>query len=80
MKEKINLKAGIAGHQNRDSVPLHIKPTLKGVINWIKNKKLDPVTEEKMIKKVSRCPDSALENFVKNFQKHVIKSQKINEE
>jgi len=74
MPEKLNVKVS-APENKKDIPPIQIKPDLRGVINWIRAKNLEPTLEKAMIKKVQRWPHQALMKFVETFQDHVIKVQ-----
>lgn len=76
MPEKLNVKVGTASESKPKAPPIQIKPTLPGVINWIKNKHLAPDLEVRMIAKAKRWPHTALSKFVEDFGANVIKIQK----
>jgi hypothetical protein len=74
MPEKLNVK--VSAGSRVDSPPIQKKPGLTEVINWIKNKKLEPEIETQMINKANRCPHQALQNFVDHFRDHIVRIQK----
>jgi hypothetical protein len=71
--EHLNLKIN-AGERKNQPCNLRII-TLEKVIQFIDNKKIDFNTKKILKNSASKYPQQALENWVKNFDKHLIKAR-----
>jgi hypothetical protein len=74
MPEKMNVKFSLP--RREPAPPIRRRATLSGVIKWIEAKGLDPETERKMIARVKRWPNNALDKFVETFSEQMIKLRK----
>ena len=54
--------------------------TNKQVVNWIKSQNWDDYIKDELIKKANNCPMSALEQFGKEIEIHVVKIRKLKRE
>jgi hypothetical protein len=73
--EKFGFKVGIAGDEEKKPCKLQIM-TLERVYNFIDNKKFDAKLTVELKKLASKYPQQALENFIHNFNTHLLKARK----
>lgn len=95
MAEQINLNVGAANFGrneknslSKESAYVYDAPsyfgtrpiTWKTLTAWLDMQTLDEYTKKEVMKTVSRYPTNALHNFVKNFDKHLMRIQKQKKE
>jgi hypothetical protein len=73
--EKFGFKVGIAGDEQKKPCNLQIM-TLERVNNFIDNKKFDAKLSVELKKLAARYPQQALENFIQNFNTHLLNARK----
>ena len=72
--EGLNFSVSNMSGANRKPSNL-ITITLEKVIAWLKKKGLDEPVEKELIKMASVYPQNALENWMKNFQMHLVRAR-----
>ena len=71
---QLKVKVSVKGQKNRP--PFKPQVNLREVIQWIKSRNYEPLTEEALIKKVSNYPHGCYWQFAKHINTFV---QEINE-
>lgn len=73
--EGLNFRIHLIGQANR--VPCNLNPiTLDKLINWIDKKEVEMPVKEELKRMAGKYPENALPNWVKNYNRHLLKAKK----
>lgn len=74
MPEQMKVSVSALGKNTDGLKP--IPPPLTQVISWIKERRLSPRLEDRMIERAKAYPSNALNLFMKDFNRHVKQASK----
>ena len=72
--ERLNFQVSAQGSESKEPCKLRIM-TLERVNNFIESKRIDAKVKAELMRIAARYPQQALENFIHNFDHHLLKAR-----